>query len=162
MLTTTSLETARARRIVAALSRCIEVCLDCERSFDVASAGVRNKTLRAIFGLYGLQRADFVRALHAEMDALGYAYEHDAPWMTHHHHGTEAILLVTGHNDDAVVTECMRNERAALHVYEGLVHHSDVFPERTLVLLTHQRDALAAALHEMKHRLVFPAVDEVG
>ena len=157
MLTLTDLETAHARKTTAALNRCVEICTDGEKGFGAAAADVRNTTLKAIFRLYESQRADFVRSLQAEIDALGYTHENQGTVRgTLHRAWTGARLQLEGRNDEVIVDECMRGEIAALRVYDQLLLHADTFLDRTRVLLVRQREAIAGALEEMKTRLAFP------
>ena len=157
MEATTKIQTDQTE-LAATLNKCVEAALDGQKSYGAASADVRPPPLKEVFRAYEIQRAGFVADLQREIDALGARHENEGSARGALHRAfASARLIVDGHNEETILTECMHGDANVLRVYEAaLVTPVDFLP-RTRAMLMAQRNAVKAALDDMKRRLAFVA-----
>lgn len=154
---TTTTTSADREAVATALNRCVETAIDGQKNYGAAAADVRPQALKDAFRAYETQRAGFVAELQKEIASIGAWPENRGSARGALHRGfANARLIIEGHNEEAIITECMHGDANILRVYEQLLTGTIDFPERTYTMLVGQRDAVKAALDDMKKRLAFP------
>jgi uncharacterized protein (TIGR02284 family) len=155
---TVDIEKAQLRKTIRALNRCVEACTDGEKGYGMAAADVRSPTLKSVFRSYERQRADFVGELQRTIDGLGAWHENEGTARgTIHRSWTGARMALEGRKDEIILDECLRGETWCLHTYDVVLRAVERgLPDHVRALIVHQREAIAAALADMKNRLAFP------
>jgi uncharacterized protein (TIGR02284 family) len=106
-------------KTVSVLNDLIETCKDGQEGFHAAAEGVKDKTLKALFSQYSLQRSQFAGALQQEVSRLGGSPENSGSISGSLHRGWMGIKsTVTGKDESAVIAECERGEDAARDAYQ--------------------------------------------
>ena len=106
-------------KIISVLNNLIETCKDGENGFRTAAECVKNNELKTLFQSYSQQRERFATELQNEVRRLGGDPEERGSMAAVLHRGwTNIKALVTGGNENAVVTECERGEDMAKKNYQ--------------------------------------------
>jgi uncharacterized protein (TIGR02284 family) len=138
--------------IIAALNRCIEACVDGEKGYAIASANIREPSLKRLLAGYSEQRAEFVMALQTEIAKLGSFPENQGTAKGAIHRGfTGARVAIEGHTDAVILGECERGELAALATYDDIFAKvpMDSLPAALRILLVDQRALIKLAHDEI-------------
>ena len=109
---------ASNEEVISTLNDLIETCRDGQNGFETAADGVKNPELKELFNSYSRQRAGFVGALQDEVRRMGGEPEDSGTVAGALHHGWMNIKsVVTGGDDNSIITECERGEDSALTAY---------------------------------------------
>ena len=143
------------RSIARAVNECIEICVDGQKLYALASADVRNPMLKAMFQRHSNQRASYVVQLQEALAKLGATPENEGSTrgaarrgVMELRHGAQPI-----HNDWDVVRTCLRDEETALRRYEMATRDVGSFPIDLRVVFAEQRAGIQSALEETRTRL---------
>jgi uncharacterized protein (TIGR02284 family) len=143
--------------LVAALNRCIEVCIDAERAYAIAAATAREPSLKSFLRAQCNERADFVQRLQRAVGDLGAWPENEGT--------TKGALrrrfmdiergLEPWHDDRRVLADALREERAARDAYERALPaaRADEMPIDVRIMLREQRASMENASDELARRL---------
>jgi uncharacterized protein (TIGR02284 family) len=111
----------------------VTTCRNAERGFRAAAESAAERGLKDLFARWSHQRADFAEALEAEMRGLAGAPS--GPTVTgalHRHWMTLRSMLSVG-DEQAILAEVDRGERAALAAYQDALGHGLPMTARGLV-----------------------------
>ncbi len=143
--------------VVASLNRCIEACVDAERAYGVAAATARDPKLKVLFLTRADERAEFVMGLQRAIAQLGAWPENQGTakgairrrWMDLEH-GFERM-----HDDRRIISNVLREERAAIAVYDAALPEARVetMPIDVRVMLREQRSAMEIASDDLSRRV---------
>ena len=143
--------------LVAALNRCIEVCIDAERAYAIAAATARDASLKTFLRAQCNERADFVQRLQHAVSELGAFPENEGT--------TKGALrrrfmdiergLEPWHDDRRVLADALREERASRDAYERALPaaRADEMPIDVRIMLREQRASMELASDELARRL---------
>jgi uncharacterized protein (TIGR02284 family) len=101
--------------VISILNKLIETCRKGQKVFRSAAEGVQNNEFRRLFNIFAQQRAQFITELQAELHRLGgeVSVETTPP------SGKTIPFPSSGMRDEAaVITECQREEEAAVNEYQ--------------------------------------------
>ena len=155
-MSTPIVEHPRPEDIVIALNECIETCIDGEKGYAIAAADARDPGLRTVFQRRSKERADFVLALQAAIQALGSFAENEGTARAPLHRGwIDLRLALEGRTDRVILEECRRGEQAALNAYEKALRRAPLatLPQELRKLVQEQYASIEAALEDTKTRL---------
>ena len=143
--------------IVLSLNKCIEACVDAQRTYGVAAVEARDPSLKTAFQHRADERARFVIALQAFVSKLGAFPENQGTlrgalrrrWMEIEQ------AVEPAHDDNRVLSDLLREERAALETYTHEVSDNlvDQLPEDARVMLREQRGAMQADFEDLARHL---------
>lgn len=132
------------------LNDLLQKTYDSEKSFRNAADDVKNSKLQAFFKERAQERYDFGHELRSEIRNFGEAPEEglsigaDArrTWM-------DLKSALTGNNEEIVLDEAIRGEKAAVEEYNKVMKENN-FPPSTENLLIKQRNAIQRTLDHAK------------
>lgn len=143
--------------IVLSLNKCIEACVDAQRAYGVAAAEARDPSLKTAFQHRADERARFVIALQSFVSKLGAFPENQGSlrgalrrrWMEIEQ------AIEPAHDDHRVLSDVLREERAALETYSHELPDTliDELPEDVRVMLREQRGAMHADFEYLSRHL---------
>ena len=109
---------ASNEEVISTLNNLIETCRDGQNGFQTAAGGVKGSELKQLFYSYSQQRARFVGELQDEVRRLGGDPEDSGSVTASLHRGWMGLkAVVTGQDDNAIISECERGEDSALANY---------------------------------------------
>jgi len=142
--------------IVFALNECIETCTDAERGYAAASADVRGIELKRLFHDRSRQRTEFAIALQAMIVSLGSTPENQGTFKgAAHRVWIEVRRALDDHNDDMIVEECLRGERASLETFKRAFQRAPLedMPRPVRDLMRSQLQAIEHSLADLERML---------
>jgi uncharacterized protein (TIGR02284 family) len=123
---------------IEALNQLAVVCGDSAHLFQAAHEALSNDLLRALLGNYAQQRTHFTIALRAEIHRQGgMAEERSSLQGTLHRGWLNIKSALTGGDEQAIVSECLRQEEVVLQTYDDVCHKMDL-PADVLALVERQ------------------------
>ena len=135
--------------VISTLNGLIETCRDGQDGFMTAAEGVERGDLKAIFYEYAHQRTEFVRVLQGLVRSLGGDPENTGTLSAALHRGWMDIKsLVTGKDEEAILTECERGEDQAKAAYAEALKTE--LPANVRRVLAQQSQAILAAHNRVK------------
>jgi len=134
---------------VGHLQHLTELLTDGQEGYEISSDAVKHPELKRQFMEYAKQRADFLDAVKKEVATLGGDPNEGASVMGTAHRGWMNIrAAVTKKDDQAIVDEVLRGERAALDGYQETLNKD--LPKSTRSLLEKQRSDIQKAYDRVK------------
>ena len=131
---------------VPTLNDLIATCRDGENGFRSAAGAVTDHHLEVLFERYARQRSEMVRELQEEVRKLGGDPDNAGTVSASLHRGWINIKsLVTGGDDNAVLSEAERGEDVAKRAYENALKESLPAGARALI---EQQAAIVRAAHD--------------
>lgn len=131
--------------VASILNTLIETAKDGQAGYHTAADAVRNPTLKELFQSYSGQRERFATELQEEVRKLGGQPEERGSLVGTLLRGwTNLKGLVTGGDENAIVTECARSEDNALRHYETALKEDLPADVHALVERQHARVKEAA------------------
>lgn len=132
------------------LNDLLQKTYDSEKSFRNAADDVKNPKLQAFFKERAQERYDFGHELRSEIRNFGEAPEEGSSigadarrtWM-------DLKSTLTGNNEEIVLDEAIRGEKAAVEEYNKVMKENN-FPPSTENLLIRQRNAIQRTLDHAK------------
>jgi len=118
----------------AQLNGLIEVCKDGENGYNTVAGHVHNTELRTVFEGYAKQRAQFSRALQAEVERLGGSPVNSGTLTGAMYRGwIDLKAIVTGGDPGAIAAVCENGEDSAQAAFERVVNTDISGESRTLI-----------------------------
>jgi len=112
-------------KVIATLNHLIEICKDGQKGYQTAADCIKNLDLKKLFESYSHQREGFVNELQSEVRRLGGDPETKGSLAGVLWRGwTNLKALVTGGDENAIITECERAEDSAKSNYEAALKES--------------------------------------
>jgi uncharacterized protein (TIGR02284 family) len=119
--------------VLAVLNRLVATCRDGEQGFRAAAESAAERGLKDLFARWSQQRADFAEALEAEMRRLGGVPSGATVAGALHRHWMILRSMVSAGDEQAILAEVDRGERAALAAYQDALAHGLPMTARGLV-----------------------------
>ena len=136
------------------LNHLIETCRDGERGFRYAANHVRTAEVKTLFLEVADEREKFAAELIPYAQRLGGHEEGDGTFAASLHRSWMGIRdAIAGHDENAIIREAERGERAAAEVYQDAVN--GMLPPSARDVIERQCEAVRRS-HERVHALVAP------
>lgn len=140
----TSLEEAREQThkdTVNVLQGIIEKNYDAEKGYRKSMKDAKNPALKNFLKQQAVQRSGFATAIDQELRNLGETPK-DSGSMTGtlHRAWIDIKSSVAGNNDEAVLEEVIRGEKASVNEYEEVINKNNLAPHINSVLQSQLRD----------------------
>ena len=132
------------------LNELLEKNYDSEKGFKNAAEDVKNAKLKEFFEQKAKQRYDFGHELKSEIKNLGETPDKGTSLTGDAHRAwMDLKSAFTSDNEEAVLEEAVRGEKAAVEDYNDVINNSEL-PPSTANLLIKQRNAIERTLNEVK------------
>ena len=137
---------ARHSKMIEELNDVLEKNYDAEKGYRKAAEEVHNQRLQTFFREKSTERSKFGDELKAEIRSLGGDPEQSGSTKGSLHRGwIDFKSSLSSDNEEAVLEEVERGEKAALKDYRELIHDKDV-PVSTRQMIERQCDRIEATL----------------
>ena len=134
------------------LNELLEKSFDAEKGYRNAAEHVKNEQLKSFFNEQATQRSIFARELRLEILSFGQIPEDDGTASgTAHRTWMNLKSFFSSDNEEAVLEECKRGEKAAIEDYNEILKEQATLPPTTISLLVSQRDAIQKAINNVKY-----------
>ena len=135
---------------VEKLNELLEKNYDSEKGFKNAADDVKNERLKTFFEESAKQRYDFGHELKAEIKSLGGTPDKGTSTKADAHRAwMDLKSAFSSDNEEAVLEEAARGEKAAVEDYNKIIKGSE-FPPSTANLLIKQRNAIERTFKKVK------------
>lgn len=147
-------ERAPTANLAYALNTMIRASADAERGYAAAAADVRDPAIKQLLLGCSNDRAQFVMALQAAVQGLGAFVESAGTFEGLLRRGWMAVRH-TLETERAVIEECERGERAAIHAYDLAASRTPLasMPPEIRAMIEQQYAKMQASLAELRNRL---------
>jgi uncharacterized protein (TIGR02284 family) len=155
-MSTTPTHHAKPHDVIYVLNKCIEICTDGQKGYEVAAADARDATLKAFLHQKSEERAAFVVALQAAIQKMGAFPESQGTAKGTVHRGwMDVRLALEGHQDRFIVQEWARGEQAALDGYQKALSRAplDTLPPDIRKMLQSQYAAIRAGVEAARRHV---------
>jgi uncharacterized protein (TIGR02284 family) len=123
---------------------------DAEKGYLNAIDNVENKNLKMFFKRRASERSEFAKDLRTEILRYGEIPENDGSFKgTMHRNWTTLKATFSSNNEEAVLEEAIKGEKASLKEYDEILADSTL-PPTIDSLLTKQKNAIQAAINTEK------------
>ncbi len=140
----TSLEEAREKThkdTVNVLQNIIEKNYDAEKGYKKSMEDAKNPALKNFLKQQALQRSTFATAIDKELRDLGATPKESGSMTgTLHRAWIDIKSSVAGNNDEAVLEEVIRGEKASVDEYEDVIKNNMLAPHINSVLQSQLRE----------------------
>jgi uncharacterized protein (TIGR02284 family) len=141
---------SHTKEMSKALNELLEKNYDAEKGFKNAADDVKNARLKSFFNERAQQRYDFGHELKTEIQNFGATPEKGSSALGGVHRAwMDLKSKFSSDNEEAVLEEAIRGEKAAVENYNEVINEHD-FPPSTENLLIKQRNAIERTLNEVK------------
>ncbi|MCM4173401.1 DUF2383 domain-containing protein [Arenibacter sp. TNZ] len=132
------------------LNDLLEKTYDAEKGYKKALDNTENPYLKSFFVKKSTERNTFGSALKSEITNLGQKWEEDGS-VTAALHRTwmDVKALFSADDDEAMLEEAIRGEKASVQEYREVLSETDL-PPSTATLLTQQMNQIQADLNQVK------------
>lgn len=140
-------------KTIEQLNNLICIAADGQKGYDHAAKHVQDPVLKRDFERFSQQRADYVRQLKQEVDALGGSAEDPDGEILGALHRTWMDLKasLTSGDKDAIINACITGEEAALDNYAEALSEPYITGQTHSVILQQQQGIQAALDHIRTH-----------
>jgi uncharacterized protein (TIGR02284 family) len=149
----TSLEQAKKdnhKALVNNLQELLEKNYDAEQGFTKAMTDAKDGQLKTFLQRKAAQRGQFVNELDKEIRSLNETPIDSGSFTgTLHSAWIDIKTAVTGENDQAVLEECIRGEKASVEEYKERLQESN-FPEGIRSVLSNQLSTIERTVAQVK------------
>ncbi|MBC2844203.1 ferritin-like domain-containing protein [Winogradskyella flava] len=123
---------------------------DAEKGYINAMKEVDNVNVKNFFKNRAEERAIFARELRTEILTYGEIPKDSGSLKgTMHRNWMSLKATFSSNNEETILNEALRGEKASLEEYNGLLSDNN-FPTRLINLLREQRNAIEAAINSVK------------
>jgi uncharacterized protein (TIGR02284 family) len=136
--------------VLAVLDRLVATCRDGEQGFSAAAESAGERGLKDLFARWSQQRAEFAEALEAEMRRLGGTPSGATVTGALHRHWMTLRSMLSVGDEQAILAEVDRGERAALAAYQDALGHG--LPMTARGLVEQQFALIKQALYTVRER----------
>ncbi len=149
----TTLEQAKKdnhNNLVSNLQELLEKNYDAEQGFTKAMTDAKDGQLKNFLQRKAAQRSQFVNELDKEIRNLNETPKDSGSFTGAAHRAWIDIkTAVTGENDEAVLEECIRGEKASLEEYKNRLQENN-FPENVRSILSNQLATIEKTVSQVK------------
>ncbi|NND88274.1 MAG: PA2169 family four-helix-bundle protein [Flavobacteriaceae bacterium] len=146
--------------LVNNLQELLEKNYDAEKGFTKAMKDAENSRLKGFLKRQAAQRAQFVNELDQEIRNLNETPKDSGSFKGDMHRTWIDIKTAfTGDNDEAVLEECIRGEKASVEEYQERLEKNH-FPPHVTSVLTNQLNTIQGTLNNVK--TLEDAIDRAG
>jgi uncharacterized protein (TIGR02284 family) len=132
------------RTELAVLNHLLEICRDGERGFRLAARHATESAVKNLFSALAQERARFAEELAPHVHRLGgQGYSFGTTAGTVHRAWMNLRGTISCHQDDALLGEAERGERAAIHTYREAL--GGMLPPTVFDVVERQHEAIRAA-----------------
>ena len=132
------------------LNDLLEKTYDAEKGFKKAAENTDNPGLKSYFDGKAQQRYDFGHALKSEIKSFGQEVDKgDSLTGKAHRAWMDVKALFSSDDDEAMLEEAIRGEKAAVEEYEDVLKEISL-PSSTSTLLKSQKQAIESGLSTIK------------
>lgn len=137
-----------SEKISNRLNNLLEKTYDAEKGFKLAQDKIDNSTTKKFLNDRAEQRAAFAHELKKEISQYGEVQDNDGSLKGDMHRAWMNLKsVVTSNENEKLLEEVERGERASLEVYNEIIKdESLVLPPSTKSILMRQRDAIESSL----------------
>ncbi|UOB16128.1 ferritin-like domain-containing protein [Abyssalbus ytuae] len=133
------------------LNELLEKSIDAEKGYKNAAENVNNKDLKDFFNSRSSQRSAFARELRLEILSYGQIPDETGSAKgTAHRAWMDLKSFFSANNEEAILEECIRGEKAAIEEYNEILSEQATLPPTTTNLLIKQRDEIQKAINNVK------------
>lgn len=141
---------SHSNEISKKLNELLEKNYDAEKGFKNAAEDVKNERLKRFFKEKAQQRYDFGHELKSEIRNFGETPDKGTSFKGDAHRmWMDLKTALSSDNEEAVLEEAIRGEKAAVEDYNKVIGKSEL-PPSTANLLLKQRNAIERTLNEVK------------
>ena len=135
--------------VILTLNGLIETCKDGQNGFKTAAEGIERSELKTVFYEFSQQRSEFAGLLQELVRSLGGDPESTGTLSAAVHRGWMDIKsLVSGKDEEAILSECERGEDYAKNAYADALKSN--LPANVADVLGQQSQAILAAHNRIK------------
>ena len=132
------------------LNDLLEKTYDAEKGFKKAAENVRNSSLKSYFERKAQERYDFGHALKTEISQFGQEVDKGDSFASKAHRSWMDIKsFFSSDNEEAMLEEAIRGEKAAIEEYEDVLEETTL-PPSTENLLKQQKNKISSGLSTIK------------
>lgn len=125
------------------LNGLLEKNYDAEKGYRTASENAKSTTLTSFFERKANERKKFGQVLKNEIQSFGEAPEKGGSLTgTAHRAWMNTKAFFTSENDEAMLEEALRGEKASIEEYNEVINAKEHLPKSTSTILQYQRDAI--------------------
>jgi uncharacterized protein (TIGR02284 family) len=136
--------------IVNSLQGLLEKNYDAEAGYKKAMLKAENSAVTDFFKSCAILRGRFVNELNHEIRSMNESpKESGSTAAAVHRMWIDFKTVLSGNNDEAILEECIRGEKASVEEYEKTLENQNFSPELTQ-LLTNQKSRIENALKTVK------------
>lgn len=111
---------------------------DAEKGFALAAEEVKDQALQDFFKVYSKQRNKFGHDIKDQIVALGGKVDKGTSIAGDIHRGWMDLKgLLTGHDEDAIINECIRGESVALEDYKRVMEDESLDKDTRILVRSH-------------------------
>lgn len=128
------------------LNNLLEKSYDAEKGFKKAAEKVQSPMLESFFNKKANERTNFINELRGELNNNGCDVKEDGGSVTGslHRSWMDVKTLFTSDNEEAVLEEVQKGEKAALNDYNDILKDNQL-PPTTSNILTRQRNVIKSS-----------------
>ena len=135
------------KNITDQLNDLIEKNFDAEKGFKKASDHTDHPALKVYFNKKSIQRNQFLNALRFQVKTLGASPETSGSFKGNLHHSwMDVKALFTSENDEAMLEEAIRGEKACLEEYNEILKN-DQLPNKIRQTIEDQKNQIETGLN---------------
>ena len=139
-----------SKKISNKLNELLTKNYDAEAGYKLAVDKVKNKAFKEFFNLRAKERYDFGHQIKKEIKSYGESPDKGTSLKADVHKGWMNLKTAfSNNNDEAILEETIRGERAAIEEYDNILKEPNL-PPTTESILTMQRDNIKKALRDVK------------
>lgn len=132
------------------LNSLLEKTYDAEKGYKKAAENVENSPLKNFFEQKAQQRYDFGHQLKEEIKSFGQEVEKgDSLASKAHRSWMDIKALFSSDDEEAMLEEAIRGEKAAIEEYEDVLKETNL-PPSTHMLLSEQKNSIETSLSSVK------------
>ena len=132
------------------LNSLLEKNYDSEKGYKMAAENVKNPQLKEFFNQRAQERYDFGHELKSEIKSFGQEPDKGTSLKADMHRGWMDIKTsLSSDNEEAVLEEAVRGEKAAVEEYNEVLKSEEIPPSTGNVLMK-QRNSITDALNKVK------------
>jgi len=132
------------------LNSILEKSYDAEKGYKTASEHAKHTELKSFFERKSQERYNFGHEIKREIKQLGEDVDKGGSLSgTLHRAWIDAKATFTSDNDEAMLEESIRSEKAAIDEYQSALEHK-ALPVSTASILTKQKNTIQADLDKIK------------
>jgi len=132
------------------INELLEKTYDAEKGFKNAAENVEHAALKSYFNQKAQERYNFGHELKSEIKSFGQKVDKGGS-VTGSIHRTwmDVKALFSGDNEESMLEEAIRGEKAAVEEYQDVLHETSL-PSSTKRLLTSQKETIEEGLSNIK------------